>query len=80
MAIKTAVYLGIFFASFILISAGITGFSIVSQSCCLGDACPQEQLCSLEDNTDNGMAATGLGIFLMMISLAGLQEHLFRKK
>ncbi len=75
MAGTTAVYIGIFIASIVLISAGVTGFSVVSQSCCFGSECPQEQLCDPDISTNAEFAVTGLGIFLMLMSLAGLHKH-----
>jgi hypothetical protein len=77
-------FLGLFVLGAVMIGIGITGFAIVSQSCCFPPDCAPENMCeaanpAYERDMQFNYLPTVSGIALFVSSLVFLHSHMKRK-
>ncbi|MBW2977740.1 hypothetical protein KY331_02760 [Candidatus Woesearchaeota archaeon] len=79
---ETALLIVLAIIGALLIGKGITGYAIISQTCCFsGEDCNPEEMCdAIKPELQNPIGVNPLsvasGIILIIISLAALHKHI----
>ena len=82
---ETALLIVLAIIGSLLIGKGITGFAVISQTCCIGENCAPEDMCEFaRQESQNPFAVNSLsvisGMALVFLSLIAIHKHLHEKK